>query len=114
MDPNKRIKKELDRYRMEYDLYEKLPCTNEECQEFDDLLKCGKRLPEDVYQDSDWRNTNGSKFYRIARSDVSQADIMEYFTYQKLDVLETIRNCAVFFTVLTIIAIIFFLLVAIF
>lgn len=110
MDTDKRFKIELDHYRLKYDLYEKLPCIKEEDKAFNDLLKRGKRLPEGIYRDYDWRNTNDSEFYRIAHSDVNQADIMEYLMYKKLDMLKTIKNCVIFFTVSTVILLVFLIL----
>ena len=91
-------------------MYEKALCTQKESEEYKDLLEQGKRLPEDVYRaDSDWRNVNDagdSEFFRLVRPDITQEDIMEYLMYKKLDMLKTIKNCVVFFTVLVIIGII--------
>ncbi len=110
MRANRRIKRELDNYRLKYDLYEKALCTQKESQEYEDLLKQGKRLPEDVRTNNDWSNVNNSEFFRLVRPDITQEDIMEYLMYKKLDMLKTIKNCIVFFTVLMIIGIILFVL----
>lgn len=114
MNTNRRIKRELDNYRLKYDLYEKDLCSQKESDEYKDLLKQGKSLPDDIYHDDDWRNACDSEFFRLVRSDLTQEDIMEYLTYKKLDMLKTIKNCIVFFTVLAVIALILSYLVAAF
>ena len=106
MNTNRRIKRELDRYRLKYDLYEKALCGQKKNQEYKDLLKQGKRLPEDVRTNDDWRNVNDSEFYRLVRPELTQEEITEYLMYKKLDMLNTIRNCVVFFTVLAVISLI--------
>ena len=104
MNTSKRIKRELDRYRLKYDLYEKALCSQKENQEYKDLLKHGKRLPEDVYPiDSYWsilKDGGNSEFYRLVRPELTQEEITEYLMYKKLDMLKTIKNCLVFFTVI--------------
>ena len=110
MSTNRRIKRELDRYRLKYDLYEKALCSQKENQEYKDLLKQGKRLPEDVRTNDDWRNVNDSEFYRLVRPELTQEEITEYLMYKKLDMLKAIKNCVVFLTVLMIIGIFLFIL----
>ena len=110
MNTNRRIKRELDHYRLKYDLYENALCSQKENQEYKDLLKQGKRLPEDVRTNDDWRNVNDSEFYRLVRPELTQEDITEYLMYKKLDMLKTIKNCVVFFTVLMIIGIFLFII----
>lgn len=110
MNTNRRIKRELDNYRLEYDLYEKVLCTQKESEEYKDLLKQGKRLPEDVRTNDDWRNVNDSEFYRLVRPNLTQEEITEYLMYKKLNMLKTIKNCVVFFTVLAVISLIFLFL----
>ncbi|MBQ4140495.1 MAG: hypothetical protein IJD70_04065 [Clostridia bacterium] len=112
MKSSKKIKRELEMYRLKYDLYEKVLCTPKENEKYKDLLKQGKKLPEDIYRAySDWRNVNDdgdSEFFRLVCPDITQDDIMEYLMYKKLDLLKTIRNCVVFFTILMIIGLVLF------
>ncbi len=118
MDQNKKIKEELDEYRLKYELYDQILCTKEENEEYKDLLEQGKNLPEDVYPiDSYWsilKNGSNSEFLRLVCQDLTHEEIMEYLQYKKLDMLTTIRNCVVFFTVLTIIALILLFLGVVF
>ena len=104
MDQNKRIKEVLDEYRLKYDLYDQRLCTDEENKAYRELLKQGEKLPEDIYPIDasleDMNITGKTKFLELLRTELTQAEIMEYLMYQKLDMLTTIRNCIVFFTVL--------------
>ena len=104
MNDSKSIKEQLDEYRLKYDLYDQRLCTDEENEEYRKLLKQGENLPEDIYPIDasleDMNITGKTKFLELLRTELTQAEIMEYLTYQKLDMLATIRNCIVFFTVL--------------
>ena len=114
MGDSKNIKEQLDEYRLKYDLYDQRLCTDEENEEYRKLLKQGENLPEDIYPIDasleDMNITGKTKFLELLRTELTQAEIMEYLTYQKLDILATIRNCVVFFTALTVISLILFFL----
>ena len=118
MDQNKKIKEVLDEYRLRYELYDHIECTKEENKEYENLSEQGKSLPEDIYPiDSYWsilKNGANSKFLKLVRTDLTEAEIMELLMYKKLDALITIRNCVVFFTALTVISLILFFLGIIF
>ena len=104
MGDSKNIKEQLDEYRLKYDLYDQRLCTDEENKAYRELLKQGENLPEDIYPIDasleDMNITGKTKFLELLRTELTQAEIMEYLMYQKLDMLTTIRNCIVFFTVL--------------
>ena len=110
MNDSKSIKEQIEEYRLKYDLYEQILCTPEENKLFNELSKQGEKLPDDVYPlDPDWKNVNNSdktEFCRLVRPELTQEEITEYLMYKKLDMLKTIKNCVVFFTVLIIIGII--------
>ena len=114
MNESKSVKLQIEEYRLKYDLYEQILCTPKENKLFNELSKQGEKLPDDVYPlDPDWRKVNNSdstEFCRLIRPDLTQNDIMEYLMYKKLNMLKTIKNCIVFFTVLMIIGIILFVL----
>ena len=118
MSDSKNIKEQIEEYRLKYDLYDHTLCTKEENKEYNDLLEQGESLPEDVYPiDSYWsilKNGKNSEFLKLIRPDVTQADVMEYLMYKKLDMLNTIKNCVVFFTVLAVISLILLFLGGIF
>ena len=52
------------------------------------------------------RSAIATEFYTVFETDLSQQEILEYLTYKKLDLIRTIKNCIVFFTVLTVLSII--------
>ena len=97
---NDELKKELLLLKLEFGLSKKVPCSkllSEKCVE---LKKSGKSLPEDVFT-----NPNG-EFFTIQELDLSEEEIAEYLNYKKIKMLKTIKNCVVFFTVLTVISMI--------
>lgn len=103
----KDLREELCDYKYEFDLLQRIPCTNEENKQYQRILKETGTLPDGVYAyvyDTD--ETSTTQFYRIYETDLSDAEIQEYLTYKKLSLIKTIKNCAMFFTILTIISMI--------
>ena len=101
------LREELRAYKCEFDLLQKVPCSKQENKEYEKLLKNGGTLPEGVFA-YDYINgeTSTSEFYTLYEEDLTETEKVEYLTYVKLRLLKTIKNCAVFFTVLTIIGIV--------
>ncbi len=101
------LRKRLTEYKMDFDLLEKIPCSQEENKEYEQLLKEGKPLPEDVfpyiYDDGE---VSTSEFYTVYEAELSEAETMQYLTFKKLYYLHTIKICVVFFTVLTVIGLV--------
>ena len=110
------LRNELRSYKFEFDLLQKIPCSKEENQEYQKLLKNGGVLPEGVFPvvDDFSGATSTTEFYTIYEPDLNKAEITEYLTYKKLSLIKTIKNCVVFFTVLTILEIIAVIQVPIF
>lgn len=101
------LRDELRSHKFEFNLLQQIPCAKEENQKYQKILKDGGELPEGVYQfvyDSGEIST--TSFYTIYEPDLTEAEIREYLTYKQLHLIRTIKNCVVFFTVLTIIGII--------
>ena len=64
-------------------------------------------MPDGVYAYRyDDGRTSTEEFYTIYEPDLTEQEITEYLTYKKLSFLRTIKNCVLFFTVLTIITIV--------
>lgn len=101
------LKEKLRSYKFEFDLLQRIPCSEQENKEYQKLLKEGNVLPKGifpyVYTDGE---TSTTEFYTIYETDLTDAEITEYLTYKKLSLIKTIKNCIVFFTVLTIISIV--------
>ena len=103
----------LRSYKFEFDLLQKIPCSKEENKEYQKLLKEGGVLPDGVFAYVyDGGATSTTEFYTIYETDLTDSEITEYLTYKKLSLIKTIKNCIMFFTVLTIIGMIvyFFLM----
>lgn len=100
------LREELREYRDEFNVVQEIACTKEEIAEFKKILKEGGELPEDVHvricYDVDGEEM-GKEYYRIYTPDLTEQEMQEYLTLKRLSLLKTIKNCAVFFTVLAII-----------
>lgn len=107
------LRNELRLYKFEFDLLQKIPCSKQENKECQKLLKEGNNLPEGVFAYVyDNGETSTTEFYTIYETDLTESEITEYLTYKKLSLIKTIKNCIMFFTVLTIIGMVayFFIL----
>ena len=52
------------------------------------------------------------EFYHLYQANLTESELTEYLTYKKLDMLRTIKNCIVFFTVLTVISLTLAIIIA--
>lgn len=104
-------REELLAYKYDFHLMQKLPCSKEENKAYTKLLKDGKPLPEGVLKYDYSYNEGTEDFYTIYTPDLTDEEIAEYLTYKKLALLRTIKNCVVFFTVLTVIGLVSALLI---
>ncbi len=100
------LRNKLRSHKFEFDLLQKIPCSKQENKEYQFLLENGRKLPEGVYP-----YDYGTEFYTIYEPDLTESEIREYLTYKQLSLIRTIKNCAVFFTVLTIIGMITYFLI---
>ena len=98
------IKQKLRSYKFEFDLLQKIPCSQEENKAYLDLLKAGQPLPEGVFRYEYQSGIESDEFYTVYEPELTADEIAEYLTYRKLHMLRTIKNCAVFFVVLTIVS----------
>lgn len=97
----------LRSYQYEFDLLQKIPCSKEENKAYEKLVKSGGKLPDGVYAYvyvNDEASTN--EFYTIYEPDLTEEEIRQYLTFKKLSLLKSIKNCMVFFVVLTILSIV--------
>ncbi len=106
------LRDELRAHKFEFDLLQRIPCTKQENKEYQKLLKDGGTLPEGVYAYVyDSGETSTTEFYTIYETDLTESEIREYLTYKQLSLIRTIKNCVMFFTVLTIIGMIAYFLI---
>ena len=100
------LREELRQYRDEFNVVQEIACTKEEIAEFKKILKEGGELPEDVRVRICYDvggEEMGQEYYRIYTPDLTEQEMQEYLTLKRLSLLNTIKNCVVFFTVLAII-----------
>ena len=100
------LRQELAEFKEKFDLIQKIPCTHNENKTYTQLLREGKPLPENVHKYEYSVGTDYDQFYTLYIPELSTAEINEYLTYKTLALLNTIKNCVVFFTVLTIIGLV--------
>lgn len=106
------LRDKLRAHKFEFDLLQKIPCTKQENKEYQQLLKEGGSLPEGVYAYTyDTGETSTSEFYTIYETDLTESEIREYLTYKQLSLIRTIKNCVLFFTILTIIGMVAYFII---
>ena len=105
-----KLKGKLNSFRIEHGICKRNFCSNEENQKYKKILAEGGTLPENVFNYTDDWTRDGEEFYTIQKSDLSEEEIKELLMYKQLSMVKTIKNCVVFFTVLTVIGLIAYLL----
>ena len=101
------IKAELQQLRFDMEFLQKIDCSKEENRTYLKMIKNGETLPDGIYQYKD--ATTGEyveSFYTIYDTQLTDAEKQEYIQYKELLHIKTIKNCVVFFTVLTVISLI--------
>ena len=89
-------------YKLDLGLLEVLPCTEQENSEYTKMRENGDPLPQGVREYSNPPN----EFYKIYDPELSKEELAEFLTYKQLSLLNTIKKCVVFFTILTIISLV--------
>ncbi len=101
------LREKLRKHKFEFGILQEIDCTENENKGYEELLKSGGALPENVfprvYDDGEVSTT---EFYTIYETDLTEDERKEYFAYKQLSMIRIIKNCVVFFAVLTIIGII--------
>ena len=108
------LKARIESYKYDFGLLQKISCTKEENKKYKELIINGQNLPDGVFPfaDTTGKEFNDS-FYSVYEPELSKEEIDEYLALKKLSLLNTIKNCSVFFVALTIISLfitVFFLL----
>lgn len=103
------LKKELRDFYLESLLLQKIDCSNEENKKYSQMKKNNEPLPSGVYE-YEMENI----FYTEYKPDLTQEEKLEYIAFKQLKMINTIKNCTVFFTVLTVVSLLitFFVLMS--
>lgn len=105
------LKKQIESYKYDFGLLQKISCTKEENKKYKEIVKNGQDLPNGVFTFVDTTGKEFSdSFYTVYEAELSKEEIDEYLALKKLSLLNTIKNCSVFFVVLTIISLLITLL----
>jgi len=99
------IKTKLKKLQEELEIIEKIPCTKEEADQYDELIKENKELPPDVFcfseEDSECLYC---KYYRY-KTNLSYEEKEEYLLLYQTKQLIIIKRCAIYFTGMSIIGV---------
>ena len=105
------LRDELRSYKFEFGLLQKIPCSKQENKEYHKLLEDGGTLPEGVFAYTFDDCTLTGEFYTVYETDLTESEKNEYLTYKKLNLIKTIKDCVLFFTILTIIGLIVYFVI---
>ncbi|MCC8192601.1 MAG: hypothetical protein LIO41_06160 [Ruminococcus sp.] len=100
------LKAQLDSYKFEFGLLQKVPCSKEDNNKYQNLQKNGGGLPVGVYSYSNGDVFENDTFYTVYEPYLTETEKQDYLTLKKLNMIKTIKNCAIFFTVLAVISLI--------
>ncbi len=101
----KNLKNELIDLKVESKILNKISCSPEKNKEYEELVKNGMPLPKDVYPYMYDDGEPSSKcFYEITGPELTQEELMEYIALKQLRMVNTIKKCALYFTITSIIA----------
>lgn len=93
---------ELEKIKVELGITQKVYCSKDEEEEFEQLKKANQPLPENVEVDN-----MGGLHFRYVKTDMSNEEIKELFLYRQTKYLESIKNSMIFFVILTLVSLIF-------
>ena len=77
-------------------------CSEEDNRRYAQMEKEGMALPKGVYRYGDFPDED-SEYYTVCEADLTEAQVREYLMLKQCRLLNTIKNCVMFFTILTII-----------
>ena len=81
-------------------LTEIVECSTEENKAYTQMMRDKQPLPNNVF----CKDSDGLYFYMLRPVELTEQEIDEYIKLKKLHHIKIIKNCVVFFTVLTIIS----------
>jgi len=101
------LKKELNSLQYEIELMQKIDCSKEDNKKYRELSKQGLPLPEGVYAYKTETGEDMYQYYTIhIATELSKEERIEYIMLKQFQNIKTIKNCVLFFTILTAISLI--------
>ena len=99
------LKEDLRDIYFDVNLLQKIDCSKEDNKKYKQMLKNGETLPNGVFEYKYGLDNEGTgAFYTIHKPELTPEERLEYITFKQLKMLNTIKNCVVFFTTLTVIS----------
>ena len=95
--------KKLLQLKYENEFCIEVDCSEDENQTYLDLLRQKKDLPIDIVQYEESNGAKLNKFYRVVPMPITHEELQEYCSLKQIKNLNTIKNCVLFFTALTVI-----------
>ena len=105
---NNKLKEDYTKLKLYLGILEEQPCTEEESEQYKKLLQAGQSLPPNVHSVDPYNDGDIEcfTFYTLEETKLSPEDQEKYVQYKQLRTLITIKNCMLFFTILSITSII--------
>ena len=100
------LRRELEAFREEHKFLKKTLCSAKENETYRQLLKEERPLPDGVFEYIKNETAENQQFYTVTETDLTKEEKEDLISYKKLKTLTTIKNCVVFFTVLTVFSLI--------
>ncbi len=83
---------------------QKVDCSREDNKKYNQMLKNGEALPNGVFEYKNEGNEGWGIFYTIYKPDLTHEEKLEYILFKQTGMIRTIKNCVIFFTVITILS----------
>lgn len=98
---------ELNELQYELHLLQKLDCSKEDNEKFKELLESGEELPDGICRYKTETGEEIDQFYTIYKpTELNSDERMEYILLKQFQQIKAIKNCVLFFTVLTVISLV--------
>ena len=93
------LRKEIRELKLDNNMLQKIECSAEEVEEYLELKKLNKKLPDGVFE---YKDESGELvgFYRICEQDLSEQEKSEYLLLKQLETLKATKNGVVFIAAL--------------
>lgn len=104
------LKKTLEQLYYRYGIKVADFCSETENDALKKVIESGGELPPDVYEVEEYVGGHTFVFKRIHVTDITPAELNDYYHLRQLEYLSSIRKCLVFFVVLACIGLVGYLL----
>lgn len=112
---NGMLRKKLDAFRLELGVSKRSYVSDQEAAELKELMNNNQELPAGIVVEKNPNYTMLKEepyiYHRMEACDLTPDELNEYFQYQKLEKLNTIKNCIVFSTTLLVLSLIYGIIV---